>query len=70
MQEITSEVQLQEVLRELLDELAYDEDMGYPELRDNRTESFAEAGVMTANKALVVTLPTGATYQLTVVQSA
>ena len=31
--------------------------------------TFAEAGVMTYNKGLVITLPDGSEYQLTIIQS-
>ena len=34
-----------------------------------RVETFANAGVMTYNKGLVITLPDGSEYQLTIVQS-
>ena len=34
-----------------------------------RVETFANAGVMTCNKGLVLTLPDGSEYQLTIVQS-
>ena len=34
-----------------------------------RVETFANAGVMTYNKGLVLTLPDGSEYQLTIVQS-
>ena len=34
-----------------------------------RVETYEQAGVMTYNKGLVITLPDGSEYQLTIVQS-
>ena len=34
-----------------------------------KVRTFADAGVMTYNKGLVITLPDGSEYQLTIVQS-
>lgn len=34
-----------------------------------QTQTFDEAGIMTFNKGLVVTLPDGSEFQLTIVQS-
>lgn len=36
---------------------------------DMRVETYEQAGVMTYNKGLVITLPDGSEYQLTIVQS-
>ena len=34
-----------------------------------RVQSFCEAGLMTSNNGLVITLPNGSEFQLTIVQS-
>jgi hypothetical protein len=34
-----------------------------------RVQTYEQAGVMTYNKGLVITLPDGSEYQLTIVQS-
>ena len=57
---------LQEALRELITE-GYD---SYEVCWENlRVRTFAEAGLMTWNKGLVITLPDGSEYQLTIVRS-
>ncbi len=60
--------QLQECLRKLLLGEAY-EDVITDELEDLLMRSFAEAGVLTCNKGLVITLADGSEYQLTIVRS-
>ena len=60
--------QLQECLRSLLQGEAW-EDAIPDELEDFRVCSFAEDGVLTCNKGLVITLSDGSEYQLTIVQS-
>ena len=57
---------LQDALREYITE-GYD---SYEMCWENlRVRTFAEAGLMTYNKGLVITLPDGSEYQLTIVQS-
>lgn len=57
---------LQDALRELITE-GYD---SYEVCWENlRVRTFAEAGLMTWNKGLVITLPDGSEYQLTIVRS-
>ena len=61
-----SEETLQEGLRELITE-GYD---SFEICWENiRVQSYEEAGVMTYNKGLVITLPDGSEFQLTIVQS-
>ncbi len=43
--------------------------IGGPELRDVRVELFGDAGVMTRDEGLVVTLADGTQFELTAVQS-
>ena len=57
---------LQNALRELITE-GYD---SYEMCWENlRVRTFAEAGLMTWNRGLVITLPDGSEYQLTIVRS-
>ena len=64
--EFTEET-LQNGLRELIDGTPTGDD---PVCWENcRVQTFDEAGVMTYNKGLVITLPDGTEYQLTIVQS-
>lgn len=64
------EERIQETLRNLLMGENYDEVIeDGDELDGLRVRSFEEDGVMTYNKGLVVTLPDGSEYQLTIVQS-
>ncbi len=60
--------QIQECLRLLLQGEAW-EDVIPDELEDLRVRSFAECGVMTYDKGLVITLADGSEYQLTIVES-
>ena len=61
-----TEETLQDALRELITE-GYDSmDICWENLR---VQTFEEAGVMTYNKGLVITLPDGSEFQLTIVQS-
>ena len=58
---------LQDGLMELISEAADDSfGIGWEEAR---VRTFEQAGVMTYNKGLVLTLPDGTEYQLTIVQS-
>ena len=64
--EFTEET-LQNGLRELIDGTASDDD---DILWENlRIHTFDEAGVMTRDAGLVITLPDGTEFQLTIVQS-
>ena len=61
-----TEETLQDGLRELITE-GYD---SYEICWENlQVQTYSEAGVMTYNKGLVITLPDGSEYQLTIVQS-
>ena len=61
-----TEETLQNALMELITE-GYD---GYEMCWENlRVQTYEQAGVMTYNKGLVITLPDGSEYQLTIVQS-
>lgn len=53
---------MQQLLYDLLDEQANDE----PDLR---VTTFENAGVMTYNRGVVVTMPSGAEFQVSIVQS-
>ncbi len=65
-EEMFNEETLQDALRELINE-GYD---SYEICWENlRVRTFAEAGVMTYNKGLVITAPDGSEFQLTIVQS-
>ena len=58
---------LQDGLMELISEAADDSfGIGW---EDARVRTFEDAGVMTYNKGLVITLPDGSEFQLTIVQS-
>jgi len=60
------EYTLQEGLRELITQ-GYDSfEICWENLR---VQSYEDAGVMTYNKGLVITLPDGSEFQLTIVQS-
>ena len=61
-----TEETLQDALKELITE-GYD---SYEMCWENlRVRTFAEAGLMTWNRGLVITLPDGCEYQLTIVRS-
>jgi hypothetical protein len=61
-----TEETLQNALMELITE-GYD---SYEMCWENlRVQTYEQAGVMTYNKGLVITLPDGSEYQLTIVQS-
>ena len=61
-----TEATLQDALMELITE-GYD---SYEMCWENlRVQTYEQAGVMTYNKGLVITLPDGSEYQLTIVQS-
>ena len=65
-QEQFTEDTLQDALREYITE-GYD---SYEMCWENlRVRTFAEAGLMTYNKGLVIELPDGTEFQLTIVQS-
>ena len=58
---------LQDGLMELISEAADDSfGIGW---EDARVRTFEQAGVMTYNKGLVISLPDGSEFQLTIVQS-
>ena len=61
-----SEETLQEGLRELITCGCDDLEICWENFR---VQSYEEAGVMTYNKGLVITLPDGSEFQLTIVQS-
>ena len=64
--EVTEDT-LQEGLMELISEAADDSfGIGW---EDARVRTFEQAGVMTYNKGLVISLPDGTEFQLTIVQS-
>ena len=64
--EVTEDT-LQDGLMELISEAAADSfGIGW---EDARVRTFEQAGVMTYNKGLVITLPDGSEFQLTIVQS-
>ena len=58
---------LQDGLMELVSEAA-DDSFGI-DWEDARVRTFEQAGVMTYNKGLVISLPDGTEFQLTIVQS-
>ena len=58
---------MQEGLRELI-ETAEEDSFGIG-WEDARVRTFEQAGVMTYNKGLVISLPDGTEFQLTIVQS-
>ena len=61
-----TEETLQDALKELITE-GYD---SYEICWENlRVQTYEQAGVMTDNKLLLITLPDGSEYQLTIVQS-
>ena len=57
---------LQEGLRQLITEGCDSMEICWENLR---VQSFCEAGLMTSNNGLVITLPNGSEFQLTIVQS-
>ena len=62
-----TEYTLQEGLMELISEAADDSfGIGW---ENARVRTFEQAGVMTYNKGLVISLPDGTEFQLTIVQS-
>ena len=64
--EVTEDA-LQDGLMELISEAADDSfGIGW---EDARIRTFEQAGVMTYNKGLVISLPDGSEFQLTIVQS-
>ena len=64
--EVTEDT-LQDGLMELISEAADDSfGIGW---EDARVRTFEDAGVMTYNKGLVISLPDGTEFQLTIVQS-
>ena len=64
--EVTEDT-LQDGLMELISETADDSfGIGW---ENARVRTFEQAGVMTYNKGLVITLPDGSEFQLTIVQS-
>ena len=64
--EVTEDI-LQDGLMELISEAADDSfGIGW---EDARVRTFEQAGVMTYNKGLVISLPDGTEFQLTIVQS-
>ena len=65
-EQVFSEETLQDALKELITE-GYDSfEMSWENLR---VQTYEQAGVMTYNKGLVITLPDGTEFQLTIVQS-
>ena len=64
--EVTEDT-LQDGLMELISEAADDSfGIGW---EDARVRTFEDAGIMTYNKGLVISLPDGSEFQLTIVQS-
>lgn len=61
-----TEETLQNALMELITEGCDSYEMCWENLR---VQTYEQAGVMTYNKGLVITLPDGSEYQLTIVQS-
>ena len=61
-----TEETLQDALMELITEGHDSYEMCWENLR---VQTYEQAGVMTYNKGLVITLPDGSEYQLTIVQS-
>ena len=61
-----AEETLQDALMELITEGYNSYEMCWENLR---VQTYEQAGVMTYNKGLVITLPDGSEYQLTIVQS-
>ena len=61
-----TEETLQNALMELITEGCASYEMCWENLR---VQTYEQAGVMTYNKGLVITLPDGSEYQLTIVQS-
>ena len=61
-----TEETLQDGLRELITEGYDSSEICWENLR---VRTFAEAGVLTYNKGLVISLPDGTEFQLTIVQS-
>lgn len=61
-----TEETLQEGLRQLITEGCDSMEICWENLR---VQSFCEAGLMTSNNGLVITLPNGSEFQLTIVQS-
>jgi len=71
-----NETELQDALRNLLQELSYmdTEDLDQFDMPGElagieRTSTFDEAGVLTRDAGLVITTPDGSEFQLTIVQS-
>ena len=58
---------LQDALKELITEGYNSEEVCWENMR---VQTFSDAGVMTYNKGLVIELPDGTEFQLTIVQSA
>ena len=59
-----------EIVEEALDGILSGEwDTENSALEGSRVKTFQQAGVMTYNKGLVITLPDGTEYQLTIVRS-
>ena len=63
----STEDTMQEGLRELI-ETAEEDSFGIG-WEDARVRTFEQAGIMTYNKGLVISLPDGTEFQLTIVQS-
>ena len=61
-----TEETLQEGLRQLITEGCDSMEICWENLR---VQSFCEAGLMTSNNGLVITLPNGSEFQLTIIQS-
>ncbi len=67
MDETITEDTMQEGLRELIETSCEDSfGIGWEEAQ---VRTFEQAGIMTYNKGLVITLPDGSEFQLTIVQS-
>jgi hypothetical protein len=60
------ELEFEEVLEQLVEDGEYG---GFPELDGMTVRNFYEAGLMTNNRGLVVTLKSGDQFQLTIVRS-
>ena len=65
-EELFNEDTLQDALRELISLASYSLDIGWD---DTSVRTFAEAGILTYNKGLVITAPDGSEFQLTIVRS-
>ena len=59
----------QEVQDALMALIGWNEDLGNTALAEARVRTFEDAGLMTRNKGVQITLPDGSEFQLTILQS-